>query len=79
MIIVHHQEDGSMMLSERIQQYVQKLPASRQAEVLDFVEYLVAKSEREIVLRERENWSSLSLSTAMRGMEDENSTPNGAC
>jgi len=34
-----------------IQQYVQKLPASRQAEVLDFVEYLVAKSEREIVLR----------------------------
>jgi len=61
-----------MMPSERIQQYVQKLPAYRQAEVLDFVEYLVAKSEREIVLRERENWSSLSLSTAMRGMEDEN-------
>ncbi len=61
-----------MILSERIQQYVQKLPASRQAEVLDFVEYLVAKSEQEMVLKERENWSTLSLSTAMRGMEDEN-------
>ena len=29
-----------MMLSERIQQYVQKLPAYRQAEVLDFDELM---------------------------------------
>ena len=45
-----------MILSERIQPYVQKLPAFRQAEVLDFAKYLVAKSEQEMVLRERENW-----------------------
>lgn len=56
-----------MTISERIQQRVQKLPASFQAEVLDFVEYLLAK------VREREegDWSDLSLAFAMRGMEDE--------
>ena len=57
-----------MAIVERIQQSVQKLPASFQAEVLDFVEYLLAKSER----REDGNWSDLSLASAMRGMEDEN-------
>jgi len=60
-----------MLLSERIQQYVQKLPASFQAEVLDFVEYLTTKAEREVVQQERRSWSSLSLSFAMRGMEGE--------
>jgi hypothetical protein len=49
MTIVLQQEDESMILSERIQQYVQRLPASFQAEVLDFVEYLAAKAEREMV------------------------------
>ena len=60
-----------MILSERIQQHIQGLPASFQAEVLDFVEYLVAKAEREAVRQEGRSWSSLSLSFAMRGMEDE--------
>jgi hypothetical protein len=60
-----------MLLSERIQQYVQRLPASFQAEVLDFVEYLTTKAEREAVQQERRSWSSLSLSSAMRGMEHE--------
>jgi hypothetical protein len=60
-----------MILSERIQQHVQKLPASFQAEVLNFVEYLAAKAEREAIQQERRDWSSLSLSSAMRGMEDE--------
>jgi hypothetical protein len=36
-----------MLLSERIQQYVQTLPAPFQAEVLDFVEYLMAKAGRD--------------------------------
>jgi hypothetical protein len=35
-----------MVIAERIQQYVQRLPASLQVEVLDFVEYLLAKAER---------------------------------
>jgi hypothetical protein len=38
-----------------------------QAEVLDFVEYLVAKAERQ----EKAEWSTLSVAFAMRGMEDE--------
>ena len=56
-----------MAIAEKIQQYVQKLPASFQAEVLDFVEYLLAKAEH----REAREWSDLSLAFAMRGMEDE--------
>ena len=60
-----------MILSERIQQHIQGLPASFQAEALDFVEYLVAKAEREAARQEKRSWSSLSLSFAMRGMEDE--------
>jgi hypothetical protein len=60
-----------MLLSERIQQYVQRLPPSSQAEVLDFVENLLSKAEREIAQREKRTWSSLSLSYAVQGMEDE--------
>jgi len=60
-----------MALSERIQEHVEKLPASLQAEVLNFVEYLLAKVEREAIRQERELWSSLSLASAMRGMEEE--------
>ena len=59
-----------MVIAERIQQYVQRLPTSFQVEVLDFVEYLLAKAEREAVRQEKEAWSNLSLSFAMRGMED---------
>ncbi|MBS1250996.1 MAG: hypothetical protein MAG451_00025 [Anaerolineales bacterium] len=60
-----------MAHSERIQEHVEKSPAPFQAEVLNFVEYLLAKAEREAVRQERKLWSSLSLSSAMRGMEDE--------
>ncbi len=56
-----------MAITEKIQQHVQKLPASFQAEVLDFVEYLLAKVRQ----REEGDWSDLSLAFAMRGMEDE--------
>jgi hypothetical protein len=60
-----------MVLAEKIQQYVERLPAAFQTEVLDFVEYLLTKAEREAVRREERVWSGLSLSSAMRGMEDE--------
>jgi len=36
-------------------------------EVLDFVEYIKLKMEKE----ENSNWSSFSISSAMRGMENE--------
>jgi hypothetical protein len=60
-----------MALSEKIQEHVEKLPASLQAEVLDFVEYLVAKAERDTARPGRKSWSDFSLSSAMRGMEEE--------
>ncbi len=56
-----------MTITEKIQQYIQRLPGPFQAEVLDFVEYLLAKTER----REEREWSDLSLASAMRGMEGE--------
>jgi len=60
-----------MIISEKIQQSVQRLPVPFQAEVLDFVEYLLAKAEPEIFRREERAWSDLSLRSAMRGMEGE--------
>ena len=56
-----------MTLDEKIHQYVQKLPRSFQEELLDFVEYLVMKAEQQ----EQQDWASLSLSSAMRDMENE--------
>jgi hypothetical protein len=61
-----------MLLSEEIQKILERLPASLQVEVLDFVEFLATKSERE-AQQERRDGSILSLSSAMREMEDEES------
>jgi hypothetical protein len=58
-----------MTVDEKISQYLQKLPPSLQTEVLDFVEYILSKVERQ----EEQEWSTLSLSFAMRGMEGEDS------
>lgn len=60
-----------MAIAEKIQEYVQKLPAAFQAEVLDFVEYLLAKIERETPREQERAWSDMSLILAMRDMEDE--------
>ncbi len=60
-----------MAITERIQQYVQRLPIAFQTEVLDFVEYLVTKAEHDTSREEEQDWSALSLALAMRGMEDE--------
>jgi hypothetical protein len=59
-----------MALIEKIQSYVQRLPTPVQAEVLDFVEFLLSKSEH----REERDWSGVSLASAMRGMEDEDTS-----
>ena len=56
-----------MTLDEKIQRYAQKLPYSFQEELLDFVQYLLLKAEQQ----EKQDWTSLSLSSAMRDMEDE--------
>jgi len=58
-----------MNLLEEINQHVKELPEPLQAEVLDFVEFIESKVERH---REAEKqWSEFSLSSAMRGMEEE--------
>lgn len=62
-----------MTLSEKILQHIQNLPETLQAEVLDFVEYLESKAEKGKKDMEEKDWSDLSLSFAMRGIEDEHS------
>ena len=64
-----------MLVTRKIHENVQKLPVPFQAEVLDFVEYLLIKSEREVAKESELNWSNFSLASAMRGMEDENTPP----
>ncbi len=55
-----------MSLEDKIIKEIQDLPESKKAEVLDFVEYIKTKTEGK-------DWSVFSLSSAMRGMEDEDS------
>ncbi|MBI5944872.1 MAG: hypothetical protein HY864_10935 [Chloroflexi bacterium] len=61
-----------MTLEEKIHRYAQKLPLSFQEELFDFVQYLLMKAEQQ----EKQDWTSLSLSSAMRNMEDEPSLYN---
>ena len=58
-----------MVVAEKIQHDIEKLPESFQAELIDFIGYLLAKAGRE----EEREWGGLSLSTAMRGIEKEKS------
>jgi Protein of unknown function (DUF2281) len=60
---------AAVKLDRPIDQYVKKLPDSLQEELLDFIRYLLIKAERQ----EAREWSSQSLSSAMHGMEDEDS------
>lgn len=60
-----------MTVTEKIQTGVQKLPTSYQAEVLDFVEYLLTKAARGTWEQEDSLWSDFALTSAMRGMENE--------
>jgi len=53
-----------MNLEEKIIEQLRKLPEDKKAEVLDFVKYLRSKTEEK-------DWSELSMSSSMRGMENE--------
>ena len=64
-----------MVITEKIQKYIQRLPTSLQSEVLDYVEYLLAKTENETSRHDEKAWSGLSLIAAMRGIENDDS-PN---
>lgn len=54
-------------LEEKIIQYIHELPENEKAELLDFIDYLINKGER----KEMKEWAGFSLSSAMRGMEAE--------
>ncbi len=60
-----------MIVSEKINQKVEKLPISIQLEILDFVEFVAQKAEKINSADEREQWTEFSLSQAMKGLEDE--------
>ncbi|MFZ0929879.1 MAG: DUF2281 domain-containing protein [Syntrophobacteraceae bacterium] len=60
-----------MILAEEIVERVQKLPEPLQAEVLDFVEFLLAKTSGESGKEENRRWMGFSLQSALRGIEDE--------
>jgi formylmethanofuran dehydrogenase subunit B len=56
-----------MNLEDTIVQYIHSLPDTDKAELLDFIEYLKIKRAKE----ERSAWADFSVSSAMRGMEHE--------
>lgn len=56
-----------MTIDKEIYRTIQELPTSLQGEVLDFIQYLLAKAERE----ESEVWANFSLSQALRGTEED--------
>ncbi len=60
-----------MTVTEQIINHIKSMPEDVQAEVLDFVCYLETKREK--AKSENIEWSDLSLSQAMRGMESESS------
>ncbi|MDY0168472.1 MAG: DUF2281 domain-containing protein [Thermoguttaceae bacterium] len=60
-----------MTTSQAISQRVQALPEAAQREVLDFVEFLHARTEAAAASEADTAWPDFSLASAMRGMEDE--------
>ena len=60
-----------MAIAEKIHKYIEELPKPFQEEALDFIEYLLMKAKYKSAQQEDESWSSLSLTSAMRDMEDE--------
>ena len=60
-----------MMVSEKISQKLEKLPLAIQLEVLDFVEFVAQKVERQNSENEDKQWTEFSLNKAMKGLENE--------
>jgi hypothetical protein len=66
-------KDGPMTTAEAIVQSLEPLPEAEKQEVLDFVEFIKARRAQETPQDEDAAWSELSLASAMRGMENEES------
>jgi hypothetical protein len=63
-----------MHVIEKIKKDVKKLPKKLQLEVLDYIQYLINKTDMSEQQSEKNEWTRFSLENAMRGMEDENSS-----
>ncbi len=57
-----------MSQAQKIYKELDQLPESARSEVLDFIEFLKQKKERD----EDKEWSKFSLARAMQGIEEEN-------
>ena len=60
-----------MTTEEAIIERLKSLPDMARREVLDFAEFLAARTQGHETRAEETQWSDLSLNSAMRGMEDE--------
>ena len=60
-----------MVVSEKINRTVEKLPFEVQLQVLDFVEFVARKAEKINADDEEKRWEDFSLNQAMKGLEDE--------
>ncbi len=58
-----------MGLADEIINKIKALPEEKQAEILDFIDFIEKKLEK----NEFRNWSAFSIESAMRGMKDEES------
>ncbi len=61
-----------MMPDEQIYRSIQQLPDPFREELYDFIQYLLMKVEKQ----ERMAWMGISLASAMRGMETEETLYN---
>lgn len=60
-----------MIVTEKINQKLEKLPIEIQLEILDFVEFIAQKAEKQNALEENWQWTDFSLAQAMKGLENE--------
>jgi hypothetical protein len=56
-----------MSIEKIIIQYIHELPEHEKAELLDFIDFLKTRGQRKAV----KEWTDFSISSAMRGMEAE--------
>jgi len=63
---------------QTIAQRVEALPEAAQQEVLDFVEFLYSRAAAASTQEDETTWFDFSLTSAMRGMEDEASPYSAA-
>lgn len=61
----------AMLLAEKLQSDIQKLPADLQQEVVDFVEFLLAKADPNAARQEEVEWSRAGLAYTMQRMDEE--------